>query len=109
MPIGRGLRAREMVSPTPPTPFPFPSRPGGAGVSFGPFRRRQINFLKTYADVWNIVHGDGAVITLSRNMGRWVWFHTLLEQKLGEKRLKLVDSFPPASTFAGYPPNAGRW
>jgi hypothetical protein len=55
------------------------------------------------------VHGDGAVITLSSNMGRWVWFHTLLEQKLGEKRLKLVDSFPPASTFAGYPPSAGRW
>ena len=69
--------------------------------------KREENFLEAFADVWNIIQSRGAVLTLSSNMGRWVWFHNLLEIRLGRQQIKLLDSFGSQASFLGkYPPQA---
>ena len=72
--------------------------------------KREVNFLEAFADVWNIIQSRGAVLTLSSNMARWVWFHNLLEIRLGRQQIKLLDSFGSSASFLGkYPPQAGPY
>ena len=35
---------------------------------------REGAFIEAYADVWTVLQGRGAVLTLSSNMGRWVYY-----------------------------------
>ena len=68
--------------------------------------KREENFLEAFADVWNIIQSRGAVLTLSSNMGRWVWFHNLLEIRLGRQQIKLLDSCGSQASFPGTTPRA---
>lgn len=67
--------------------------------------KREVNFLEAFADVWTILGSRGAVLTLSSNMARWVWFHNQPEIRSGRQQIKLLDSFGAQAVHLGkYPP-----
>ena len=55
------------------------------------------NFLEAFADVWDVTHGDGAVLTYSSNVGRWIYWYRFPEFKLGRFPMTTLDGGVPRS------------
>ena len=53
------------------------------------------NFFEVFSDIWAVTHGEGAVVTYSSNIGRWVWWYRLFEINRGLFQITSLDGGSP--------------
>ena len=63
------------------------------------------SMLELYADMWALMHGQGAVMTLSSSMGRFVYFHNYALSERGHFDFASLDTAKMGGGRRGYVPN----